>query len=226
MTMRHIIVPGVISVALSIASIGLAQNREDARSVAAGVQSFYQRTPALTADFYQTTVTPLYSRTQRAHGRVIFKKPGKMRWNYDTPERKIIVSDGSKVQQYEPSANQVIEQRIDQSQLPQAFSFLMGSGRLDADFTFRLLDSRRHGFPNGYVLELRPRRPTPHYDRIVFYVVYAGTGTRRAAVVHRVLIIDAAGNRNRFDFSNMTFAAVPDSEFRWRPPRNVRVVHP
>ncbi|NIR32822.1 MAG: outer membrane lipoprotein carrier protein LolA, partial [Gammaproteobacteria bacterium] len=51
------------------------------------------------------------------------------------------------------------------------------------------------------MLELRPRTPSPHYERILFYVMKRNN--RPTGVVRRVLIVDAAGNRNRFDFSNM-----------------------
>jgi outer membrane lipoprotein-sorting protein len=40
-----------------------------------------------------------------------------------------------------------------------------------------------------------------------------------------VLIVDHAGNRNRFDFSNLRFDRdVPDSRFRFTPPAGTRRV--
>ena len=106
------------------------------------------------------------------------------------------------------------------SQLPQAMAFLMGTGRLADDFTFRLLDPEREGFPSGDVLELKPKQPSPNYDRILFYV--ERTASLRG-LVRRLLIIDANGNRNRFDFSGFKFNGdVPAKNFAWQPPPGTR----
>jgi outer membrane lipoprotein carrier protein len=149
-----------------------------------------------------------------------------MRWDYALPNGKVITSDGKKLLVYEPGEDgdkgQVVEQAISEAQLPQALSFLMGTGRLTDDFTFRLLDAKGEGFPSGDVLELRPKKPTPHDDRLLFYV------ERSAALrglVRRLLIIDGSGNRNRFDFSGLKFSTgVSADVFKWRPPAGTRRV--
>jgi outer membrane lipoprotein carrier protein len=212
-----------------VAGTARADQAMDAKAVAAHVQSFYERTRTVQADFHQTYYHKLYDRYERSQGRVAFKKPGKMRWDYARPNGKVIVSDGRRVQVFDPGDEgetpQVIEQKISQHQLPQAFSFLTGTGKLDEEFRFRLLDPERQGFRGGYVLELRPKSPSPHYERILFYVVMVGEGSARAGVVRRVLIIDAAGNRNRFDFKGLQFdRAVPEAHFNFKPPRGTRVV--
>ena len=132
----------------------------------------------------------------------MFKKPGMMRWDYDQPNGKVIVSNGKKLLVYEPGdegeKGQVLEQQISSAQLPQALAFLMGTGRLQNDFTFRMLDAKREGYAAGDVLELKPKRPTPHFVRLLFYVERT---PELRGLVRRLLIIDSDGNRNRFDFS-------------------------
>lgn len=207
----------------------IAQDRADARTVAGAVQSFYNQTRGVQADFYQTYYHKLYDRYDRSRGRVTFAKPGKMRWDYARPNGKVITSDGEKLIVYEPGdtgqRGQCFEREMNEHQLPGAFSFLTGTGRLEEDFRFRLLDARRHGYAEGYVLELRPRAPNPNYDRILFYVLKQDD--RPTGVVRRVLIIDPAGNRNRFDFSEMQWnPRVSDGTFRFRPPGGVRCIRP
>jgi outer membrane lipoprotein carrier protein len=213
------------------ARTGRAQNAAevdpDAQTVAAAVQAFYDQTSDVSASFFQTYINKLYGRTDRSQGHVVFKKPGMMRWDYDQPNGKVIVSNGKKLLVYEPGdqrgeQGQVVEQNITAAQLPQAMAFLMGTGRLDESFTFRRLDAAREGYPAGDVLELRPKQPTPHYDRILFYV--ERTPALRG-LVHRLLIIDSSGNRNRFDFSQLKFnGGVPGNRFDWQPPKNTRHV--
>ena len=198
----------------------------DAQLVAASVQAFYDQAKDLTASFFQTYVNAIYQRTDRSKGRVVFKKPGMMRWDYDLPNGKVMTSNGKKVLVYEPGEDgdkgQVIEQDLGNAQLPQAMSFLLGTGKLQEDFTFRLLDATREGYAAGDVLELRPKVATPHFERLLFYV--EKTKALRG-LVRRILIIDASGNRNRFDFSAIKFNGnVGGQLFDFKPPANTRNV--
>ena len=198
----------------------------DADLVAAAVQAFYDQAKDLSASFFQTYVNKVYQRTDRSKGRVVFKKPGKMRWDYDQPNGKVITSNGEKVLVYEPGEDgdkgQVIEQDLGAAQLPQAMSFLLGTGKLQNDFTFRLLDAAREGYAAGDVLELKPKVATPQFERLVFYV--ERTKALRG-LVRRLLIIDASGNRNRFDFGGIKFNGnVGGQLFDFRPPAGTRHV--
>ena len=213
---------------LSTASSASAQVT-DARSVAAAVQSFYNQTRGVQAQFEQSYFYRLYNRRDRSRGSVTFLKPGMMRWRYARPNGKVITSHGNNLWIFEPGSEgergQCITQTVGDNQLPQAFSFLTGEGQLDENFSFRLLDAERHGYSNGYVLELRPAEESPHYDRILFFV--PEREGRPSGIVRRVLIIDASGNRNRFDFSNLEWnPQVAESNFRFRPPRGVRCIQP
>ena len=196
------------------------------------VQSFYDQTKTLQAEFAQTRYTRLYDRYDRATGKVVFKKPGMMRWDYAQPNGQEFVSNGKKMLIYQPAeegekSGQLIERALDQDQLPSAFSFLIGSGNLEKDFEVRLLEHDNEQFKGGYVLQLIPRQPTPNYEQLVFYVRTLTTDGKRAGVVQRVLIIDSAGNRNRFDFSKIRFNRdVPDKRFNYRPPKGTQKVNP
>ena len=201
----------------------------DAATVAAWVQGFYDQTRSMSARFVQRYVNRVYQRTDVSRGQVRFRKPGRMRFDYDEPNGKVIVSDGERLTVYEPpdpgqQRGQYYRQAMSESQLPAALGFLTGTGRLDDDFNFRLLDASALGYDEGQVLELRSRRPTPHYARILLYV---DDDPRRRGVVHRVLIVDSSQNRNRFDFLEQRFnRSIPRSVFAWRPPDDARRIQP
>lgn len=191
-----------------------------ADQVAQRIQEFYDRTTDFQADFTQVSRNRLYGEERRS-GRVIFRKPGRMRWNYAAPHNDIIVSDGSTLWAYQADERQAVQQTLTQSQLPTAIAFLAGTGRITDSFTFRLLDANQFRFPNGYVLELRPTTPQPTYERIVFYV------DRASFQVVRTAVIDAQGNQNRFDFANpQVNLNVPETTFRWTPPVGTSIVRP
>lgn len=204
----------------------------DATTIASLVQAFYDQTTTLQATFHQTRYTRLYDRYDRAQGKVAFKKPGKMRWDYAEPNGQVFVSDGKTLRIYQPpekgeKRGQLIERALEEDQLPSAFSFLTGRGKLEDDFDIRLLEHDEQKYKGGHVLQLIPRRPTPNYEQLVFYVRTLERDNKRAGIVQRVLIIDAAGNRNRFDFSDLEFnREISDRRFNYTPPKNTERVTP
>ena len=132
---------------LALCGSGAAQEAEplDPAVVVGLVQSFYDQTKTLQAEFEQARYTRLYDRYDRAKGKVIFKKPGMMRWDYAQPNGQVFVSNGKKLLIYQPpeegeKRGQLIERAVDEDQLPSAFSFLIGSGNLEKDFEVRLLE--------------------------------------------------------------------------------------
>ncbi|MFZ1866353.1 MAG: outer membrane lipoprotein carrier protein LolA [Polyangiales bacterium] len=233
MSLRATVI-GLVFCALALTGAATAEERPplDAAAVVSLVQAFYDQTKTLQADFEQTRYTRLYDRYDRARGTVVFKKPGMMRWDYDKPNGQVFVSDGKKLLIYQPPEEgekngQLIERALDEDQLPSAFSFLTGTGHLEKDFDVRLLEHDDQRFQDGYVLQLIPRKPTPNYEQLVFYVRTISEGDKRAGIVQRVLIIDAAGNRNRFDFSRIHFnREVSDKRFRYRAPKGTQRVTP
>ncbi len=191
-----------------------------AQQVAERIQSFYDRTRDFQADFVQVSQNRLYG-DERRSGRVLLRKPGRMRWNYSTPSGDVIVTNGTTLWAYQADERQAVQQNLTQSQLPTAIAFLAGTGRLTDSFTFRLLDANQMRFPNGYVLELRPTTPQPTYERLIFYV------DRASFQVVRTAVIDAQGNRNRFDFTNPRVNMnIPESTFNWSPPPGTSVLRP
>jgi len=79
-----------------------AQARPSAAEVASWVQTFYDQTQTMTARFVQRYRNRVYDRTDVSRGRVRFRKPGMMRFDYDDPNGKIVVSDGSNLTVFEP----------------------------------------------------------------------------------------------------------------------------
>src|SRR5476649_1783751 len=71
--------------------------------------------------------------TERGH--VLVKKPGKMRWEYTAPEKKLFISDGVRIYSYVPEDKQVVVGAVpkdDQAGAP--ILFLAGKGNLARDF--------------------------------------------------------------------------------------------
>jgi outer membrane lipoprotein carrier protein len=163
----------------------------------------------------------MHNKLETSEGQVAFEKPGKMSWDYNQPNGNRVVSNGQELKVYQPSMQQMFVQPVSKSQYPAALSFLMGQGDLRASFDLRVLDPSTMQFQGGWVLEGTPKDPTPAYQKVLLYVDAA------TSQVRRVLILDAQGNRNKFDFeSPLVNTPVPPGSFSFTPPAGTQIVKP
>ena len=192
-----------------------------AEEIGTRVQQFYDATKTFKATFEQTYTIKVQNVKKVSTGKVTFEKPGKMNWVYDAPNGNRVMSDGNTIKVYEKENEQMFETPVKNSQYPAALSFLMGQGKLTKDFTLRLLDPAQMKFEGGYVLEGTPKEATPAYQKLLLYV------DAQTSQVRRALILDAQGNRNRFDFSApVVNQPVAKGEFDFTPPPGTKVIKP
>jgi outer membrane lipoprotein carrier protein len=183
------------------------------------VQAFYDATKTYKAKFTQTYTIKIQNVKKVSTGQVVFEKPGKMSFKYDAPNGNRVVSDGKTIRVYEKENDQVFESAVKGSQYPAALAFLMGTGQLLKDFSLRVLDANEMKFEGGYVLEATPKEATPAYQKMLLYVDSETNQVRRA------LILDAQGNKNRFDFETpVVNERVEKGEFDFKVPPGARVV--
>ena len=198
-----------------------AAERPTAEGIAAKVQAFYNQTTSFQATFNQVYKVKAYNQTKKSNGKVIFAKPGKMSWSYDSPNGNRVVSDGKTLKVYEKENNQMFEQPVEKSQYPAALAFLMGQGDLAKSFNLKLLDAATMKFEGGFVLEGLPKDATPAYQKVIFFV------DGPTSQVRRVIILDAQGNRNNFDFkSPKVNEPVSEDTFKFTPPPGTQIIHP
>ena len=192
-----------------------------AEEIGARVQTFYDSTKTFKATFEQTYTIKVQNVKKVSSGKVTFEKPGKMSWVYDAPNNNRVVSDGTTIKVYEKENEQLFETPVKNSQYPAALSFLMGQGKLTKDFTLRLLDAAQMKFEGGYVLEGTPKEATPAYQKIILYV------DAQTNQVRRVLILDAQGNRNRFDFTApLVNQPAAKDDFEFTAPPGTKIIKP
>lgn len=185
------------------------------------VQKFYDSTKTFRATFKQTYTIKVQNVQKVSTGKVVFEKPGKMSFTYDAPNGNRVVSDGTTIKVYEKENEQMYEVPVAKSQYPAALAFLMGKGQLTKDFALRVLDPAQMKFEGGYVLEGTPKEATPAYQKMLLYI------DAQTNQVRRVLILDAQGNRNRFDFESPAVnQPVQKGEFDFAPPPGTKIIKP
>lgn len=191
-----------------------------AEKIADRVQTIYDKTKTFRATFKQAYTVKAYNKTKESTGSVMFEKPGKMSWRY-TNNGNRVVSDGRLIKVYEKENRQMYEQPMGKSAYPAALAFLVGQGNLRSSFKLSMLDPKQSNFEGGFVLIGEPKEATPAYQKMFLYVDGA------TYQVRRVLLIDAQGNKNRFDFSKpQVNLRPPPGEFVFMPPPGTQVVRP
>jgi outer membrane lipoprotein carrier protein len=185
------------------------------------VESHYEGVTDFEAGFTQRYERRLLRRTVEEKGRVSVKKPGRMRWEYRSPEEKVFVTDGAKTYFYLPAENQVMVSHQPQGAMGMEegspFELLAGRGRLSDSFTAAFSDEPASG--GGIVLRLQPKRPREEFD-LVELEVQPSDGR-----ILRVVLVDSASNRTEFLFDDVREnVGLPESLFRFAIPSGVEVV--
>ena len=196
-----------------------ASARLDVKAVVAEVQKRYDGASDFRARFSQTLTSAAMGRKTSSSGEVAFKKPGRMRWDYEKPEKSTYVTDGGVLWLYEPDDRQAFKQELKTSQLPAALAFLTGKGKLANEFDIAFADKPGYGIAGDYVLSLSPKIAEPQV-KVILFVVDPKTFDVRESV-----ITDGQGNVNDIVFADIRVnTKIPESQFKFTPPAGVRVI--
>lgn len=209
----------VAAVALAMVANAQEKKPEAAATVVARIQKYYDATKDLRAKFEQQLDSPSRA-PSKASGDVWLKKPGKMRWDYATPEKKLMVSDGATLWVYVPDDEQAYKQDLKGNALPAQVSFLLGEGKLDKEFDASL--TKVEGLaPDEIALKMVPKVGTTAYRYLVF-VVDAKSGQ-----VRRTIIYGQDGSTNRLSFLDVQQnKGVEDGKFKFSPPSGTHILKP
>ena len=95
------------------ASLKAATNAT-AQNVAHALETHYRHTTTMSAVFLETYRTG-GAGVRAESGKVYFSQPGRMRWDYDSPEKKLFLVDGKNVWYYVPADHTASRTSVKQS---------------------------------------------------------------------------------------------------------------
>jgi len=212
------LIPSLVCAAWLCASIAPAFALPSVTSVARQVDQRYNHLQTLTADFTEIYQGAGMERTES--GMLWLKKPGKMRWEYRSPEEKLFVDDGHNGWLYLPAEKQVRKssmKKLDDVRSPLAF--LLGKTKLEKELaglsfapdiqTWRQGDVILRGVPRGMEDTLRQvlLEITPEH------------------AIARILLYGTDGSITEYRFSNQKEnVALPDAKFRFSFPAETEVI--
>lgn len=189
-------------------------------SVIREVEAAYRGLTDLKAQFTQESYNKSLAQTIPAEGTVYLKRGGKLRWEYTTPSRQEIVSDGTTLWVYTKELNQVNTGPAPEALAGPAGSFLAGLGQLREHFEVRFLNPAQPRDAAGHwVLDLTPKQPLPTLRRLIL-TLEPRTHLPRTAVVH-----DQFDNTVTMRFTNVAInTGLTDQLFTFVPPKGAATV--
>jgi outer membrane lipoprotein carrier protein len=178
------------------------------------LQRHYRDTNSFSANFSEE-ITAVGAPARKRDGTVSFRKPGRMRWEFEDPEKQTIVSDGETLYSYDPDLNQVVETPLKQAlKSSSATSFLLGIGNINRDF--------KAAFAT-------PAAPTGLIDLILDaktggYKIEVGLDPQSYNLI-TLTLTDQLGDVTKIDFSDIhDNVELPDSIFAFQAPAGADIV--
>jgi len=191
---------------------------QDAHALAGKVDQRYNRMHSLEARFTETYTGAGATRTEG--GTLLIKKPGRMRWDYDTPRPKLFVTDGNMAWFYVPGEQQARRSPIKQlDDLRSPLRYLLGKSKLEKELTGLSIASNAKPLnAGGVVLRGVPRGMQDRISETLLEVAPDGAITRI-----RVEELDGSITDLRF-LQQKEDVQVADSKFQFTPPPGVEIV--
>ena len=177
------------------------------------VKEFFTGLHTLQADFDQQVIDGNNRPLQSSQGHMWIKRPGRFRWDYETPYRQQLVADGEHLWSYDEDLEQVTVQKAADVLTSTPAMLLSGEEPLEKVFNIE------EGDPDGtqqHVL-LVPKSDDSNVTRIHLY--FSGK------LLTRIRAEDNFGNTTTFSFSNIK--RNPDLDetiFTFTPPAGADVV--
>src|SRR5262245_58286541 len=134
MALRSIFTCLVFCSAFSVQHSAFAAQAASVSHIVKRLQERYDSTQGFRADFTQEVESATLGQKVESRGTVVFKKPGRMRWEFTEPQQTL-VSDGKFFWFYQPLEKQVLKTPFQQAfSSTTPASFLLVVGRLDQQF--------------------------------------------------------------------------------------------
>ncbi|MBU0485395.1 MAG: outer membrane lipoprotein carrier protein LolA [Proteobacteria bacterium] len=181
------------------------------------LQETYDKTTSMTADFQQVTSMKMSRRDRRGEGTVAILKPGRMRWDYVSPDPQVLVSDGETMSMYFSKSKQMMVMPAKEYlQSDVTYSFFAGTGNILRDFNVMPCEE----VEGEEICSLKLVPKTPHLQ-VEFIRVWVDSNF----LVTRLCIYDNYGSVTDLHFSNIMINKVISPDFfSFSPPADTEIV--
>jgi outer membrane lipoprotein carrier protein len=204
----------VVWLAAAISAAALPNVQAEARAI----DSHYNRLRSLQADFTEIYQGGGIERTES--GTMWLKKPGKMRWEYRSPEEKLFVGNGRDAWLYLPVEKQARKSSMKRLEdLRSPLAFLLGKSKLEKELQgLSFAPDVQPSQPGNSMLRGVPRGMEDRVRQVMLEV------TPQQRIV-RILVHGSDDSITEYRLNNQREnVEVPDSKFRFTAPPGTEIV--
>ena len=207
----------------------------EAKSAVHALESRYAHSRTLKASFFER-YSDGKGAVQSESGTVYFSRPGRMRWDYESPEQKLFLVDGTNVWFYVPADRTASRAKMkESSDWRTPIAFLVGKAdlsRLCRSIDIVDPDSSSVGRPEdrslqerNTVLRCTPRKGSGESVDATVTLREVLLETDPQARLVRVVLREAGNVETEFRFGNWEEnIPIPEAQFHFRPPPGVSIV--
>jgi len=219
MTRIHAVFLHVLALCALWPAVLPAAELSDPIRVAERLQAVYDGTRSMTARFEQVTKARTTGREKRGQGTLMLLKPGRMRWDYDEPDRQVFVCDGKTVSMYFARENQMLVSPAEQYlQSDVTYAFFAGTGNILRDFEVSGPTEEDLADPT-HQLVLAPKTKHPQIETVQLWV------DGKTFQVKRIRMTDLFGSITDIAFTEMKMnGPVPAETFVFTPPEGTEII--
>jgi outer membrane lipoprotein carrier protein len=217
-----------MGVLLPVPFLGAQEGDEKAlrevREVVKQLQTRYEKTKDLQADFTQKTTIEGFERPVTSSGKVYIKKPGRLRWNYLDPSVEDIYVNRDDVRVYVPEHKQVLVGKLTQMAASKApLELLQGAAKLEESFDIEPTPGNGRGVGGIRLLTLLPKSREGEAGRSLQRIVLEVFP--KTYFIRTITLYEVSGNVASFEFSSLqSNIGLGDSFFDLKLPADVEVV--
>ncbi len=192
---------------------GLVSLNVHAASAEEELRQFIENVRTLEGRFVQTQTDEHGELVTSGGGLVTISRPGKFRWSYDQPYEQLMVCDGAKIWAYDPDLAQVTVRAAGEALAGTPAELLATKARLADNFTVADLGEEK-GFRH---VSLKPKSDQSDFKLIELWL--------KGGVPQRLRFSDPLGGVTDVELRDLKVnTAIPESKFRFIPPKGVEVV--
>jgi len=180
----------------------------------ASLNHFVEKVQTFRTAFSQTLLDQNFRILQKSSGSMLFARPDKFRWTYETPYQQLIVGDGERVWFYDQDLEQVTVRKLDLTLGSTPAALLAGGKAVEKNFDLQEIEAQG---------ELEWLEAIPKSEESSFELIRLGFS--RAGELREMILRDNLGQFTWLIFSQTEQnPELPDTLFQFTPPDGVDVI--
>jgi outer membrane lipoprotein carrier protein len=205
----------MITFALGLLLAAAPAGDSDATAVLKALETAGRGLKTMKAAFVETKVLTLLNEKQETRGNVTLQIPGRMRWDYVTPQPGVMMIKDGAFARYVPQTKQVFRGAA-KGEADLLVGFGPGAADLGKKYEVTLLPEEKVGTAAAHVLDLKPRTGGGLFSAIRLWV------DKARVLPVQTRLTEPTGDYSTIRFENVIVnGSLPSAAFELKLPKDV-----